>query len=158
MRAALERLRARLRADRQAFRDRVSELRGLTIGAADPAVAAQVAVALHHAYGAVEAALARTARTLEGEVPEGPDWHQALLESMGLEIEGIRPAVLSGDSLQPLRRLLAFRHFFRHAYAVAWDAERLAELRAVVLRLEKPLLRDLDALDQLLRSLAAAED
>lgn len=93
----------------------MEELRGLAVGEADPAVAAQVAVALHHAYGAVEAALARTARTLEGDVPERPDRHQALLEPMGLELEGIRPAVLSSDSQERLRRLLAFRRFFRHA-------------------------------------------
>lgn len=39
-----------------------------------------------------------------------------------------------------------------------WDVERLAELRTVALRLEEPRLRDLDALDELLRSLAAEAD
>jgi hypothetical protein len=49
---------------------------------------------------------------------------------MSLDIEGIRPRVLSDESLRLLRGLLAFRHFFRHAYAVSLEGPRLEALRA----------------------------
>jgi hypothetical protein len=32
--------------------------------------------------------MVRVARHLEGDVPEGGDWHHALLHSMSLDIEG----------------------------------------------------------------------
>ena len=109
------------------------------------------AVALHHAYGAIESALARVARTIDGGLPEGADWHQALLESMTLDIESVRPAVLCADSVARLRPLLAFRHFFRHAYAATWDAGRLAALRDDALAARAPLRADLQRLDEVLR-------
>jgi hypothetical protein len=112
-------------------------------------------VAIHHGYGAIESALERVARLIEGSLPTGRDWHVALLENMSLDIEGVRPRVLSDESLQLLRNLLAFRHFFRHAYAVSLQAPRLDALRADMLALHAPLERDLDALDQHLARVAA---
>ena len=37
--------------------------------------------------------MVRVARHPEGDVPEGGDWHQALLRSMSLDIKGVRPAL-----------------------------------------------------------------
>jgi hypothetical protein len=99
-------------------------------------------VALHHGYGAIESALERVARSIEGSLPAGRDWHVALLENMSLDIEGIRPRVLSEESLGLLRGLLAFRHFFRHAYAISLEAPRLEALRGEVLALRAPLDQD----------------
>jgi hypothetical protein len=54
-----------------------------------------------------------------------------------------------------LRDLLAFRHFFRHAYVVPLDATRLAALRDRALRV-RPLVRsDVRRLDAWLAALAA---
>ncbi|HEX2689336.1 MAG TPA: hypothetical protein VHN14_22095 [Kofleriaceae bacterium] len=103
----------------------------------------------------MEAALARVARLLEGSVPQGFDWHQHLLHAMSLEIPSVRPAVLSPASHAALRKLLGFRYFFRHAYAIALDPDQLAALRATALALRVPLQRDLDALDSFLEELAA---
>ncbi len=156
MNAALQRARAEVAADLTTFEARVDELAGLPPLADDnPAILAQAAVALHHAYGAVESALLRVARLLEGDAPQGPDWHQALLGSMALDIDGVRPAVLSVDSRDDLRRLLSFRHFFRHAYSVRLDADRLTELRAVAVRLRPALRTDFERLDGVLRDLAS---
>lgn len=151
------RLRAEVASDREAFEKRVAELETLDLTAAPgPGDLAHAAVSLHHAYGAVEAILERVARAIGEDQPGGADWHQALLHAMGLEIEAVRPAVLSSESLDPLRRLLSFRHFLRHAYAVALDGERLARLREDALHLRKPLAADLDRLDGFLRKLAEA--
>jgi hypothetical protein len=106
----------------------------------------------------VEAALERIARTIEGSVPVGRDWHIALLESMSLDIEGVRPRVLSRESLSLLRGLLAFRHFFRHAYATTFEPVRLEALRAEMLALSAPLADDLDRFDAYLARVASSSD
>lgn len=147
MNPTVQRLRAEVESDRKAWRARVEEVRGLDLCKADAAILARAAVALHHGYGAIESALGRVARLIEGSVPSGRDWHVALLEAVALDIEGVRPRVLSDDSLRGLRSLLAFRHFFRQAYAVDLEAPRLDALRGEMLALHAPLERDLDALD-----------
>lgn len=154
--AEVQRLRAEIKSDRAALDTRLDELSALDARSGQAAISAQIAVALHHAYGAVEAALTRVARLLEGSVPQGADWHQQLLHTMTLDIASVRPAVLAAETAELLRRLLAFRHFFRHAYAVGWDAEQLANLKAVALATRVPLARDLDALDAFLVQLASA--
>jgi hypothetical protein len=130
---ALQRLRAEIKFDRDALQRRLDELKTVALDAnASAASCAQAAVALHHAYGAIESVLERIARTIDGDLPMGPDRHQALLHTMGLEIDGVRPAVLSRESVAGLRQLLSFRHFFRHAYAVEMEPARLADLRRVL--------------------------
>jgi hypothetical protein len=153
--AAVQRLRAEIASDRRAYLARAEELRALELRAGtSPPVLAQAAVALHHAYCAVEAILDRVARMLEGSLPGGADWYVALLETMSLDIEGVRPAVLSQSSLPLLRRLLSFRHFFRHAYSTALDAERLSALRQDALDLGPMLEKDLARLDDYLAAVA----
>jgi hypothetical protein len=156
MNALLQRLRAEIQSDRASLTARVEEVRGLDLAAPTPAVLAQTAVAIHHGYGAIESLLARVARVLEDSLPAGADWHVALLESMALDIEGVRPRVLSPESLRLLRSLLAFRHFFRHAYSVALDGKRLGELRSDFIALKPVLDVDLDRLDRYLGETAKA--
>lgn len=129
MSAAIQRLRAEIAFDRAAFEQRLAELAGLSLDArSGPGTTAQAAVVLHHAYCAVESILVRVARQLEGAVPEGADRHQALLHAAALELPNVRPATLSRQTVDALRPLLGFRHFFRHGYAVALDPLRLAAL------------------------------
>lgn len=116
---------------------------GLHLAAGEAATLARAALALHHAYCAVESILERIARTVEGDVPTGTRWHRELLDASVLELDGIRPALLSVDSVRGLHDLLAFRHFVRHAYAVALDAERLGELQRRVRDLWPRLHADL---------------
>ena len=156
MKARLQRLRAEIESDREAFEARIVELRGLDLTSETTAEAdlAQAALALHHAYSAVESLLERVSRTIEGGLPEGADWHQALLEAMALDIDEVRPRVLGDESMRLLRRLLAFRHFLRHAYAVKLARERLTGLREDALSLQPHLAVDLDQLDVFLSRLA----
>jgi hypothetical protein len=156
MKVRLQRLRAEIGSDRAAFEARLAELHRLELASETAAEAdlAQAALALHHAYGAVESLLERVSRTIEGSLPEGADWHQALLDSMALEIEDVRPRVLGDQSVGLLRRLLAFRHFLRHAYAVKLDRDRLVGLRDDALALQPHLTADIDQLDSFLSQLA----
>ena len=91
----------------------------------------------------------RVARQIDGDVPRG-DWHQEFLRAMGLAIDGIRRALLSRVSVAALRELLSFRHFFRHAYAVELEADRLSVLRGRLKVLLPRLIAERDALDGLL--------
>ncbi len=145
-----------VRSDRASFAARVEELDELDLTACTPAVAAQAAVALHHAYGAIESLLVRVSRYIEGSIPGGPDWHVALLDSMASDLDAMRPKVLSQESSQLLCALLAFRHFFRHAYAVNLHSRRLIELRGSLLSLGPTLAANLDRLDQFLLGVADA--
>lgn len=157
MNAKLQRLRAEVAFDRGALERRAQELAGLDLRPdAGPALCAQAAVALHHAYGSVESILLRVARRVDGDMPSGGDWHQEPLHAMGLASDGIRPAVLSRESVSALRELLSFRHFFRHAYAVALEAERLSVLRGRLHAALPRLLSELDALDRFLATVGGA--
>ena len=153
-RAVVQRLRAELQSDRLAFAARAEELRGVRPEPSDAGACALTAVALHHAYGSIEAALARLARHVEGEEPAGSHWHHELLEASALDIPDVRPALLSQPSLAALRELLGFRHFFRHAYAVTLDAARLEALRARLVSAEAPILADFVAVDRWLAGVA----
>ncbi len=98
---------------------------------ADRPLQALVAVDLHDLYTAIESLFERIARSIDGEVPAGADWHRGLVYQMAAEIPGLRPALLDDDDVALLDRVRGFRHcfrhFFRHAYGVALDAERLCE-------------------------------
>ena len=65
-------------------------------------------------------------------MPSASYFH-ALADLMALAIDSVRPAVLSGKACVHLQRLLSFRHFFRHAYAIDWDGSRLDDLRVCAL-------------------------
>ena len=95
----LQRLRAEIASDRAALTSRLDELSAISLATAtpNPGDVARVAVALHHAYSAAETIMLRLAREFEGEPLAGPDWHQALLGAMSLEIDGVRPSTRPGN-------------------------------------------------------------
>ncbi|MDI6792323.1 MAG: hypothetical protein QME81_05575, partial [bacterium] len=70
---------------------------------------------LHNLYNAAESILKRLAGFFENSIGGG-QWHADLLKRMRLEIEEIRPAVISKDSYSLLNELRKFRHLFRRAY------------------------------------------
>ena len=56
------------------------------------------------------------------------EYHIHLLKRMQVEIEGVRPALLSDSSYKYLNELRGFRHVFRHAYNYGLDKERVSAL------------------------------
>lgn len=113
-----------------------------------------VAASLHHYYTAVEALTERAMRAFGHSLPGGPRWHSELLELAATSIPGTRPALLGPESLRGLRELLAFRHFFRHAYAVDWDHDRLRRNVAVMNEVSEPLAADVGRFVATLRAAA----
>ena len=81
---------------------------------------------LHVIYGHFENLFVGIARAFENQIEDQSQWHAELLERMTLDIEGIRPAVISKESLLYLDEMRRFRHLFRNAYLLRFDPERLA--------------------------------
>jgi hypothetical protein len=61
-------------------------------------------------------------------MPEGEQWHKALLEQMNLPLEDRRPQVISDKLVQALLDYLVFRHRVRNIYGFQLDWERMDSL------------------------------
>lgn len=83
---------------------------------------------LHDFYVAAENMFEAIARDLDEKVPEGANWHQALLRQMTIPIAEVRPAVLRKHTAAQLEEYRAFRHVFRNVYGFNLDAGRLKYL------------------------------
>lgn len=140
---AVLRLIAEVESDLATFQHRAAEVRGIELDGAGSGELARAALALHHAYSAVESILERVSRQIEGSLPIGADWHKSLLDSATLEIPGVRPALLEKDTARDLHELRGFRHFLRHAYAVELDEVELLRHRETTARLTVTGVRDI---------------
>jgi hypothetical protein len=67
-----------------------------------------VALNLHGFYSGIERIFERLAETLDGSLPKGENWHQALLVQMSKEVTRIRPAVISQQTLKRLPFITSF--------------------------------------------------
>ena len=105
----------------------------------EPVVFEGAAFHIHNYYSAVEDLLKIVAAAYENNIDDASRWHSELIDRMTLDIEGVRPRLLSGETGTLLHRLRSFRHFFRHAYRVELDR---AEIQANVERVQQvhPLL------------------
>lgn len=108
---------------------------------------------LHDFYCGVERIFRHIATRIDGDLPDGADWHLQLLQRMATHIETVRPAVISEQTTRQLDEYLRFRHLFRNIYGFELDWDRcyrlLANLPVVFERLEK----ELTAFDEFLRTL-----
>ena len=86
---------------------------------------------LHSFYTGVEGIFLAVAKRIDEDIPVGERWHMDLLDQVASSTE-MRGEVISASTKRTLAQYLAFRHFFRHAYAhvFQWD-----EMRHLVERL-----------------------
>jgi hypothetical protein len=119
----------------------------------DVATVESVAYQVHNFYSAIEDLMKIVAKAFENSIADLSQWHTQLLNRMTLEIEGVRPALLTTETATLLDELRAFRHLFRHAYGATLDFYRV-EQNVVKARQARPLLlRDVQAfLDVLKKS------
>lgn len=87
-----------------------------------------LALKLHNFYTGCERIFQKIADDINGGVPSSVDWHKRLLKSMCLEIENIRPSVISKKTGKSLEEYFAFRHVVRNIYGFEIDSERLERL------------------------------
>lgn len=101
------------------------------MGGQDPATQAgyRDVMAFQHAmqsgYTSFELALRRLLALLDEALPQGPDWHSALLRRLSKPLEGSRPAVLGAPLARAADELLRFRHVAMHSYD-HFDARKAA--------------------------------
>ena len=105
---------------------------------------------LHNLYGACEQLFEVITRFFENRVDEGR-YHADLLRRMQLDLQGIRPALLSEETADALDELRRFRRLFRHAYTANLDAGRVAGLAAGAARVRGDFEADLERFLALLR-------
>ena len=105
---------------------------------------------LHNLYGAFEQLFEEVARFFENQI-EGIQYHAELIRRMQLEIEGIRPALLSTETASDLDELRRFRHLFRHAYTADLDSDKVAALAAKVVCIQRDFTQDFERFLALLR-------
>jgi hypothetical protein len=121
---------------------------GVPIGSEDGYMMRARASILHDFYGGIERIFVRIAQELNGGVPVSEHWHRQLLLDMSLELESVRPAVISRELHDLLVPFLGFRHLFRNVYGFVMEGERLDRLDArfdeAFLRLQEELRRFLD--------------
>ena len=95
---------------------------------------------LHNLFCAYEDLFKIVSAFWENNIGNDGAFHRALIRRMVLNIEGVRPALLSEKSFRHLDELRGFRHVFRHAYSYGLDDERVIYLLKKVRRKESASL------------------
>lgn len=116
-----------------------------------------VALNLHGFYAGVEQVFEDVARSMEGGVPTGTAWHQALLLQMASEVADVRPAVITAATRQCLDEYRSFRHIVRNVYAFNLRPARLQALIAGLRVCQSAIAGDLAGFAKLLERLARSD-
>jgi hypothetical protein len=108
---------------------------------------------LHNLYCAFENLCLNVARAFENQIDDRSQWHAVLLKRMTLDIEGVRPKLLSIEVYKCLDELRRFRHVFRNAYTIELDPQRIALVILQAQRLKELYKPNLDQFKGFLDSL-----
>jgi hypothetical protein len=116
-----------------------------------------VALNLHGFYGGIERILEDIARSVDGFVPSGPEWHKDLLLQMADPMNAIRIAVIGMETRQCLDEYRGFRHLVRNVYTFNLRPSRLKELTLELRACYAATQRDLTHFIAFLEALADAD-
>ena len=86
---------------------------------------------IHNLYSLMESYFLRVAKFFENDL-DPLSWHRDLVRRMSLEIEEVRPALLSDAAAAPIDELRAFRHVFRNIYQSTLDPRKTAAVNSLV--------------------------
>ncbi len=87
-----------------------------------------VALNLHGFYSGLETLFELIATHIDQQKPTGANWHQLLLQQMSVEIEQVRPAVISVDIGNRLNEYRNFRHVVRNVYTFRFNPLKMESL------------------------------
>ena len=95
----------------------------------EPSVVERTALGsvLHSFYTGLEGIFLTVAKRVDKQVPSGDRWHRALLDQVAAATDR-RTALISKETKESLQAYLAFRHFFRQAYAYVLRWEEMRDL------------------------------
>ncbi len=99
---------------------------------------AGIAVLLNNFYNGVENILKQVFKKLSLKLPEGPAWHQDLINS------SINENIISEVLAEEISEYMGFRHFVAHGYAFNLNTERLQELTDNVLNTFKKFQEEIN--------------
>ena len=108
---------------------------------------------LHNLFCAYEDLFKIVSAFWENSIINDGAFHRTLIRRMLLNIEGVRPALLSEKSFQHLDELRGFRHAFRHAYSYGLDGERVVYLLKKVMKEKTGVLGELNVFREKVASL-----
>ena len=91
-------------------------------------IAESAALRLHNFYTGCERIFKLIISEINGGIPHELDWHKRMLTQVSLEIEDIRPAIISPQTRKDLEELLRFRHVVRNIYGFELKPERIETL------------------------------
>jgi len=94
----------------------------------DDAYLKATAYDLHGFYGGLERVFEAVATAIDGSVPAGESWHKDLLQQMRRELQGIRPALFSEETVNQMDEFRRFRHRIRNIYSFNLIPERIQAL------------------------------
>jgi hypothetical protein len=107
------------------------------------AAAESIGYQLHNLYCAFEDLFELVAKTFENNIHDKGRYHLELLKRMSIAIEGVRPALLSGEVIVLLNNLRSFRHLFRHAYSYDLDEKKVRIVLADAVKLRAFYQKDI---------------
>jgi hypothetical protein len=108
-------------------------------------------------YGLFENLFTRIASAFGNQIQDTTQWHTQLLRRMTLDVEEVRPHVISAETYHCLDELRRFRHVFRNAYVLSFDPTRLALILENAQRLETLYQAEINTFLAFLDELAAKD-
>lgn len=115
-----------------------------------------VALNLHGFYSGLEKLFELIARHVDRKLPDGETWHHDLLQQMAQDLPSVRPAVISGESVDTIDEFRRFRHLVRNVYTMNLVPEKMEGLMEALPELWPKLRAELLAFADYLEALNAA--